>query len=274
VQAGFLYYHRVPPARVNVLGVGISVLNLDSAVAEIDQALREKRKGYVCVTGVHGVMEAQRDDGLRAVFNRSLLTTPDGMPMVWAGRWAGHDEMGRVYGPDLMLRLCELSVRKGYTHFLLGGKEGVAPELKLRLEERFLGLRIVGTYTPPFRALSPAEEADLVARVAACKPDLLWVGISTPKQDRFMAAYGPQLDATVLIGVGAAFDFHTGRLRQAPAFVQRAGLEWLFRLTCEPRRLWRRYLVNNPRFLLASALQASGLKRYTIDERPADLRGR
>jgi N-acetylglucosaminyldiphosphoundecaprenol N-acetyl-beta-D-mannosaminyltransferase len=256
----------VAPARVNVLGVGISVLNLDSAVAAIEQAVEHKRKGYVCVTGVHGVMEAQRDASLRAIFNRSLLTTPDGMPMVWAGRWAGHAEMGRVYGPDLMLRLCERSVGRGTTHFLMGGKEGVAAELEQRLEARFPGLRIVGTYTPPFRALEPAEEADLIARVAACKPDVLWVGISTPKQDRFMAAYAPKLDATVLIGVGAAFDFHTGRLRQAPRFVQRAGLEWLFRLGCEPRRLWRRYLVNNPWFLWASALQASGLKRYPIEE--------
>lgn len=254
-----------PSPRVNVLGVGISAINPDLALEAIERAIAERRKGYICVTGVHGVMEAQKDGDLRRIFNRSLLTTPDGMPMVWAGRLAGQRQIARVYGPDLMLLVCERSCAKGYRHFLMGGKEGVAPELKRRLEERFPGLVIAGTYTPPFRPLEPAEETELVARVAEAKPDVLWVGISTPKQERFMARYADRLEATLLIGVGAAFDFHTGRLRQAPRWVQQSGFEWLFRLGCEPRRLWRRYLLNNPRFLAQSALQVVGLRRYDLD---------
>lgn len=252
-------------SRVNVLGVGISAINLELALAAIEQALVEKRKGYICVTGVHGVMEAQKDEELRRIFNRSFLTTPDGMPMVWAGRLAGLPQISRVYGPDLMLLVCEHSREKGHSHFLLGGKAGVAPELKRRLEERFPGLKIVGTYTPPFRPLTPAEEEDLIHRIGEVKPDIIWVGISTPKQERFMAKYGDRLAATLLVGVGAAFDFHTGRLRQAPPWIQRSGFEWLFRLGCEPRRLWRRYLLNNPLFLLKSFSQITRLKKYHLE---------
>ena len=164
-----------------------------------------------------------------------------------------------------MLLLCERSREKGYSHFLLGGKEGVAPELKCRLEKRFPGLKIVGTYTPPFRPLVAAEEEDLIRRIGEVKPDIIWVGISTPKQERFMAKYGDRLDATLLVGVGAAFDFHTGRLRQAPPWIQRSGFEWLFRLGCEPRRLWRRYLLNNPLFLLNSFFQITGFKKYHLE---------
>jgi N-acetylglucosaminyldiphosphoundecaprenol N-acetyl-beta-D-mannosaminyltransferase len=251
--------------RVNVLGVGISAINLDLAIDAIGSALDEKRKGYICVTGVHGVMEAQDDERLRSILNRSFLTTPDGMPMVWAGRLAGFGQMSRVYGPDLMLRLCEYSRDKGYTHFLYGGKEGVAQELKRRLEEKFPGLKIVGTCTPPFRPLQPAEEADLVRTIAEAKPDVVWVGLSTPKQEHFMAKYGEKLDATLFIGVGAAFDFHSGQVRPAPRFIQRSGFEWLFRLCCEPRRLWRRYLGNNPLFLLLSFLQITHLKKYELE---------
>jgi N-acetylglucosaminyldiphosphoundecaprenol N-acetyl-beta-D-mannosaminyltransferase len=251
--------------RVNVLGVGISAINLDLALAAIEQALADKRRGYICVTDVHAVMEAQADEDLRRIFNGSFLTTPDGMPMVWAGRLAGRHEMSRVYGPDLMLLLCDRLRAQGYSHFLLGGREGVAAELGEKLSARFPGLKVVGTYTPPFRALDPVEEEDLLRRVGEVKPDIIWVGISTPKQERFMAKYRGRLDATLLIGVGAAFDFHTGRVRQAPPWIQRSGFEWLFRLACEPRRLWRRYLLNNPRFLLGGFMQITGLRRYRLD---------
>lgn len=252
------------PPRVNVLGVGISALNLETAVATIAHALERKQKGYVCVTGVHGVSEAQEDRKFHQVLNGSFLNTPDGMPMVWMGRWQGFSEMGRVYGPDLMLRICELSVSRGWTHFFYGGAPGVADELKLRLEKRFPGIRIAGTYTPPFRPLNPDEEADLLHRVGSLKPDVFWVGLSTPKQERFMAGHWQKLEATLFFGVGAAFDFHTGRVRQAPRWMQRSGLEWLFRLLCEPRRLWRRYLKNNPLFILRAALQLTGLRKYEL----------
>ena len=251
--------------RANVLGVGISALNLDLAVAAVAQALEQKAKGYVCVTGVHGVSEAQHDPAFRAILNQAFLNTPDGMPTVWMGRWQGFRDMARVYGPDLMLRVCEHSQARGLTHFLYGGAPGVADELKRRLEQRFPGIEIVGTYTPPFRPLTAQEEMDLARRVEALKPDFFWVGLSTPKQEKFMAHYYQQLDATIFFGVGAAFDFHAGRVRQAPRWMQRSGLEWLYRLGCEPRRLWRRYLKNNPLFVLRLLSQLTGLRRYPLD---------
>jgi N-acetylglucosaminyldiphosphoundecaprenol N-acetyl-beta-D-mannosaminyltransferase len=254
-----------PPPRVNVLGVGISALNLDSAAAAVAEALARRSKGYVCVTGVHGVSEAHGDPAFRSVLNRAFLNTPDGMPMVWMGRIQGFRDMSRVYGPDLMLRLCELSQAPGFTHFLYGGAAGVAQDLKRRLEERFPGLKIVGAYTPPFRPLSREEEDALVRQVAELKPDIVWVGLSTPKQEKFMAEYSAKLAATLFIGVGAAFDFHAGRVRQAPRWMQRSGLEWLFRLGCEPRRLWKRYLRNNPLFVLRALGQLTGLKKYPLE---------
>lgn len=253
-------------ARANVLGVGISAINLDTATAALVSAAEQKRKGYVCVTGVHGVSEAQADPEFRAILNSGLLNTPDGMPMVWMGRLQGFGDMSRVYGPDLMLSLCQASVGRGLTHFFYGGAEGVAPELQKRLEQRFPGLQVPGTYTPPFRPLTLAEEDELVRTVARLKPDFFWVGLSTPKQEKFMARICPRLDATVLLGVGAAFDFHAGRVRQAPRWMQRNGLEWLFRLGCEPRRLWKRYLKNNPLFVWRVLLQLTGIKRYPLPE--------
>lgn len=254
-----------PGARVNVLGVGISVLNLGRAKAMLADALGRRQKGYVCVTGVHGVIEAQADPEFRGILNRSFLCTPDGMPMVWAGKLAGHSEMDRVYGPDLMADICEWTRSSGHTHFLYGGGDGVAELLKRKLEERFPGIRITGTYTPPFRALTDQEEQDLARRISELKPDFFWVGLSTPKQERFMARYLDRLDATIMLGVGAAFDFHAGKVPQAPRWMQRSGLEWFYRLCKEPKRLWKRYLRNNPLFAMLAFCQATGLKKYRIE---------
>ena len=250
--------------RVNVLGVGISVLNLQTAQAAIAAAVRERRKGYVCVTGVHGVMEAQDDAAFKKILNGAFLCTPDGMPMVWAGKLNGQTEMSRVYGPDLMLEICAWSETSGAKHFFYGGADGVAEVLAQRLKADFPWLEIVGTFTPPFRALNEAEVKDLQAQVAAGRPDIFWVGLSTPKQERFMAEFLPKLDATVMIGVGAAFDFHSGRVQQAPRWMQRSGLEWFYRLCREPRRLTKRYLRNNPLFVLKFFCQLTGLKKYTL----------
>jgi len=255
---------RVP--RVNVAGVGISALSLDSATDAIARAVATRSKGYICVTGVHGVIEAQSDPEFRQILNRSFLTTPDGMPTVWMGKLQGARHMTRVYGPDLMLRVCEWSVGAGCSHFLYGGAPGVARELRSRLVARFPGLRVAGLFEPPFRALNPEEEAQLIREVNSVRPDLFWVGLSTPKQERFMAQYLPRLETTLMLGVGAAFDFHAGRVRQAPRWMQRSGLEWLFRLGCEPRRLWKRYLRNNPLFLWHATAQLTGLKRYPLDD--------
>ncbi len=250
--------------RVNVLGVGISVLNLRTALDAIAVAVRERRKGYICVTGVHGVMESQADAGFKKILNAAFLCTPDGMPMVWAGKLAGHREMSRVYGPDLMLEVCRWSETSGVKHFFYGGADGVAELLAKKLREKFPKLQVAGTYTPPFRALNETEVENLQAQIAAEQPDILWVGLSTPKQEKFMAEFLPKLDVTLMLGVGAAFDFHTGRVSQAPRWMQRSGLEWLYRLGSEPRRLWRRYLRNNPLFVLNFLLQKTGLKKFPV----------
>ncbi len=248
-----------------MLGVGVSALNLDRAVEAVAHALERKEKGYVCVTGVHGVSEAQHDPAFREILNRSFLTTPDGMPTVWMGRWQGFHDMGRVYGPDLMLRVCELTQTRPFTHFLYGGGPGVVDDLKRRLEQRFPGIKIVGTYTPPFRPLNPEEEKSLIKQVAELKPDIFWVGLSTPKQEKFMSQYWNKLEATLFFGVGAAFDFHAGRIPQAPRWMQRSGLEWLFRLSCDPGRLWKRYLKNNPLFIARAFCQVTRIRKYPLD---------
>lgn len=237
-------------SRVNVLGVGVSAIDMPAAVDRIEDWIRHRTQNYVCVTGVHGVMESQRDEELRRIHNASGMTTPDGMPMVWAGHWAGASWMKRVYGPDLMLAICERAAAKGWRSFFYGGREGVPEQLAQRLAERFPGLQVVGAYSPPFRALTPEEDEALVERINSSEAELVWVGLSTPKQERWMAAHVGRLQAPVLLGVGAAFDIHAGTLAQAPVWMQRHGLEWLYRLVREPRRLWRRYLSNNPRFLL------------------------
>lgn len=253
------------PPRVNVLGVGISILNLPLATDLVMRAIQERRRGYITITGVHGVIESQDDPSFRRILNASFLTTPDGMPMVWMGRLAGHREMGRVYGPDLMLEVLARSTHEEVRHFFYGGANGVAMHLKSKLTERFPGLNIVGFYEPPFRPLNPDERAQLVEQVRSTRPDVLWVGLSTPKQEKFMAEYLPDLEVTLMVGVGAAFDFHAGRVKQAPRWMQRSGLEWLFRLWQEPRRLWRRYTRNNPRFLWLALCQKLGLRQFPFD---------
>jgi N-acetylglucosaminyldiphosphoundecaprenol N-acetyl-beta-D-mannosaminyltransferase len=237
--------------RVDVLGVHVSAVSMGDAVAEIGRWVADQERHYVCVTGVHGVMESRRDEALRRIHNESGLTTPDGMPLVWCARAAGFDGVTRVYGPDLVLAVCEAGLAHGWRHFFYGGGPGVAEQLAERLAERFPGLAVAGTWCPPFRELTAEEADEVVARVDGSGADIVWVGLSTPKQERWMAAFRPRLAAPVLVGVGAAFDFHAGRVRQAPAFLQRAGLEWAFRLAMEPRRLWRRYLRNNPAFVAA-----------------------
>ena len=250
--------------RINVLGVGISVLNLGNALTAIADAVRERRQGYICVTGVHGVMEAQDDANFKKILNDAFLCTPDGMPMVWAGKLNGHAEMSRVYGPDLLLDVCAWSETSGAKHFFYGGADGVAELLAQKLKLKFPKLKIVGTFTPPFRALNADEENKLREQVAAARPDIFWVGLSTPKQEKFMAEFLPKLDATLMIGVGAAFDFHSGRVKQAPRWMQRSGLEWLYRLCSEPRRLAKRYFKNNPLFMLKFFGQLTGLKKFPL----------
>jgi N-acetylglucosaminyldiphosphoundecaprenol N-acetyl-beta-D-mannosaminyltransferase len=252
--------------RVNILGVGVSAISMPMALRTIEGWIARRDPHYICVTTVHGVMESQQDEDLRRIHNVAGLVTPDGMPLVWLSRLMGFRHVERVYGPDLMLSVCERSTELGYRHFFYGGGPNVAEELAARLQSRFPGLKLAGTYAPPFRPLTPEEDQAVVERINAAQPDIVWVGISTPKQERWMAEHVGRLSAPVLAGVGAAFDFHAGVKRQAPRWVQKSGLEWCFRLLMEPRRLWRRYLINNPRFLWLILLQALGKETYASAE--------
>jgi N-acetylglucosaminyldiphosphoundecaprenol N-acetyl-beta-D-mannosaminyltransferase len=254
--------------RVNVLGVGITAANLGQAADEIESWIDQRRRFYVNVCTVHTVMECRRASRLRAIVNAGGMATADGMPLVWLARWYGHRHAGRVYGPDLFLELCRRSEEKGYRHFLYGGSPPVVAQLAERLRARFPRLEIVGTHSPPFRPADAAEDEQVLAKIEAARPDVVWVGLGTPKQDYWIARHRPLLAAPVLIAVGAAFDFHAGRLAQAPPWMQRSGLEWLFRLAHEPRRLARRYLVYNPLFVLEVALQLIGLRQFQCDAPP------
>ena len=247
--------------RFSVLGVHVSALTLDRAVHAICEWVTSRQRQYVCVTGVHGVMESHAARALRHIHNEAGLVTPDGMPLVWIGRHLGRD-IGRVYGPDLMAAVCGAPQASHFRHYFYGGGPGVPELLSKRLRDRLPSLAVVGTLSPPFRALSHEEDEEVIRTINTAAPDIVWVGLSTPKQERWMADHRARLDAPVLIGVGAAFDFHAGLKPQAPPWMQRSGLEWLFRLATEPRRLWRRYLRNNPMFMYHIALQLTGLRRY------------
>jgi N-acetylglucosaminyldiphosphoundecaprenol N-acetyl-beta-D-mannosaminyltransferase len=250
-------------SSVRVLGIDVAAVDMEATLARIAALLQESRKGYICAAGVHGVMEAQRSPLLAQIYFDSELTIPDGMPLVWVGRLQGHPCMQRVTGPDLMLEIFRRREFAGVTHFLYGGVEGVANKLRDTLEARFPWVRIVGTATPPFHELSPVEQQELIATIRELKPDIIWVGIGCPKQEKFMDRCLPMLHTTLMFGVGAAFDFHTGRIRDCAPWIKLAGLQWLDRLIQDPRRLWRRYLRNNSAFLWHIGLELTGLRRYS-----------
>jgi N-acetylglucosaminyldiphosphoundecaprenol N-acetyl-beta-D-mannosaminyltransferase len=253
------------PPRANILGVGVSAVNMTAALTVIDSWIAGDARQYVCCANVHSVMSSQGDTALRTIHNAAGLCTPDGMPLVWLARRAGFRQAARVYGPDLLLALCAHGLPHGYRHYFYGGGPGVAEKLAANLTARFPGLLVVGTSAPPFRDLTAAEDAAACAQIDASGAHIVWVGLGMPRQERWMAAHVGRLRAPVLIGVGAAFDFHSGNKRQAPLWMQRGGLEWLFRLATEPRRLWRRYAGTIPPFILLSALQQVGLRRYELD---------
>jgi N-acetylglucosaminyldiphosphoundecaprenol N-acetyl-beta-D-mannosaminyltransferase len=253
-------------ARCDVLGVGVSAVNMPLAIAQIQSWIHHREQNYVCITGVHGVMESQRDDDLKRIHNEAGMVTPDGMPMVWINRLRGNSHVGRVYGPDLMLELCQRSVDRGYRHFFFGGGNGVAEKLAAKLAERFPGLRVAGTYTPPFGPVSEEEDQRIVQTINRSGADIVWIGLSTPKQERWMSEHLGRIHAPVMIGVGAAFDFHAGLKAQAPRWMQRTGLEWFYRLLTEPKRLWKRYLVNNPLFCTYFMMQTLGICNFALPE--------
>ncbi len=215
---------------------------------------------YVAFTGLHGISEAEKDSQFRNILNSADLVVPDGMPLVWLGRFHGHALHRRVYGPELMETFCRETGSR-YRHFFYGGAPGVAKSLAKSLRERF-HIVIAGAYSPPFRDLTEEEDRALVERVHQAAPDVLWVGLSTPKQERWMYEHRTRLRVPVLLGVGAAFDLNSGRVRQAPAWMRENGLEWLFRLLVEPRRLWRRYLVTIPSAIWSISLEAARFWKF------------
>lgn len=248
--------------RLNLLGVHVSAFNLPAAVAEMEAAILQARSASVSTCPVYTLMQGHERAEVRSALNSATWVTPDGMPVVWALRLFGARQAGRVYGPDLMLALSELSARKGYAQYYLGGAPGVAEALAAAMQQRFAGLKVAGTFCPPFRDLTAEEEHAMLAHINASGAQVVWIGLGSPKQDLWMARYRSRLAPPLLVAVGAAFDFFTGRQLQAPRWMQRTGLEWLFRLTQDPRRLWRRYLIYNPKFLWQLSLQRLGWRRY------------
>ena len=275
IPTGNLAIANEAPAQrlhANVLGVQVEALDMAAALSRIETALITRQKGYVCMAGVHGIMEAQRNPAVKDAFADAYLTLPDGTPTAWVGRMQGLRWMNRLTGPDLMLEVFSRKQFAQYSHFLYGGKPGVAQELSASLSRRFPWVQIAGTYTPPFHDLTAAQERELALMISRAKPDIIWVGISTPRQEMFMRRYLPYLDTSLMFGVGAAFDFHTGRIRDCAEWIKRAGLQWLHRLVQDPRHLLWRYARNNPAFILHIALQLAGLRTYETSDQSDSFR--
>jgi N-acetylglucosaminyldiphosphoundecaprenol N-acetyl-beta-D-mannosaminyltransferase len=250
-----------PISRFRVLGVRVDAVQIPDVVAEVERwiTLRDRCR-YIAVTGMHGVSESQNDAEFKMILNSADLVVPDGMPLVWLGRRHGYGLKRRVYGPEFMQTFCEMTGPR-YRHFFYGGAEGVADELADVLRSKF-GIEVAGTYCPPFRPLTEDEEAHVKELVQASAADILWVGLSTPKQERWMYSHRLTLPVPVMVGVGAAFDLNSGNLDQAPRWMRENGLEWFYRLYKEPRRLWRRYIVQGSKFVWNVSLELLGLKVF------------
>lgn len=267
------------PAKQDVVGVRVSATSYAEVVRVCASWIASRKPvepaRYICVTSVHGVMEARKDSGIRSILNDADIATPDGMPLVWALRSFGLRQQQRVYGPNLMLELCEQAARLGHRVFLYGGRAETLDALRTNLLTRFPDLILTGSYSPPFRELSHDEEEQVRCMIQDASPDLLFVGISTPRQERWMSAHKNVFGGMVMVGVGAAFDFHAGRVKQAPGWMQRAGLEWFYRLTREPARLWKRYLLVTPWFLPFWAIQKASImmREYAGGRGNASARG-
>jgi N-acetylglucosaminyldiphosphoundecaprenol N-acetyl-beta-D-mannosaminyltransferase len=232
----------------DILGTPIAITDLAGATAHLLQRVAARQGGYVCLRDVHGVMLARRDPELRAIHSDAAMNLPDGMPLVHVARWRGHRAIGRVAGTDLVEALADAGRGAALRHYFYGGKPGVAEAMAATLARRFPGLVVAGCASPPFGEIDEAVMKQALAAIVAAHADVVWVGLSTPKQERWMHRHHHALPGMTLIGVGAAFDFITGEVARAPRWMQRATLEWLHRLLSEPRRLWRRYLVLAPRF--------------------------
>lgn len=254
------------------MGVRVHAVQLPDAVACMEQWIHERYRCHsIAATGMHGIVEAQHDPEFKQILNATDLVVPDGTPLVWVGRRQGHDLPRRVYGPDLMLAFCEKTAACGYRHFFYGGEPGVAEQLAESLRRCFPCIQVAGVFSPPFRPLTKEEDAEILSMISRAAPDVLWVGLGAPKQERWMHEHRNKLNVPVVVGVGAAFDMISGRRRQAPRWMREHGLEWLFRLFQEPRRLWRRYLIYGTEFVACIVLESLGLKKFaanTNQERP------
>jgi len=250
--------------RCNILGVAVSVLTMSDAVNQISEWIDERTPHYVCLSPAHSIMECYHQPSLRKVYNQSGMTTPDGMAIVWLLKLHGYRSVERVYGPDLLQAVCKYSEMKHIRHYFVGGAPGVVEKLIERLRQNYSGIQIVGSESPPYRLLSGEEETAMINRIKTAKPDIVWVGLGSPRQEAWMAEYTKKLNIPVLIGVGAAFDFLSGTKPQAPRWMQRSGLEWLFRLMSDPRRLWRRY-IQYPKFIFLVIMQSLHFTRYPLD---------
>jgi N-acetylglucosaminyldiphosphoundecaprenol N-acetyl-beta-D-mannosaminyltransferase len=244
------------PQAVEILSVPLALIDYSAMITLMDEFVASDQRGYVCVANVHSVMASKEDPELEAALLGSSVNVPDGQPLVWAINLLGHSLDDRVYGPELMWRSCAHAAETGQRLYLYGGRnQGALVQLALNLRKSHPGLKIVGGYSPPHRPLTDVESAAVIDEINQSRPDILWVGIGVPKQEKWMAQMRPYLDVPLLLGVGAAFDFHAGLVPQAPNWLQRAGMEWSFRLLQEPRRLWKRYLRYNPRFVAGFAAQ-------------------
>ena len=242
--------------RRDILGVPIALTDYAGAMDVMDDMVERRHLGWVCAAAVHSVMVARSDPGMHEALRDAVITVPDGMPIVWAANALGEELPNRVYGPELMRRYCDRAVERGHRVWLYGGRDqGALVQLALSLRHNHPGIQIVGGYSPPFRPLSDDEDAAVAKQINDARADVVWVGIGVPKQEKWMVRMRERLDAPVLCAVGAAFDFHAGRVSQAPRWMQERGLEWTYRIAQEPRRLLPRYLVTNPSFMLNFARQ-------------------
>jgi N-acetylglucosaminyldiphosphoundecaprenol N-acetyl-beta-D-mannosaminyltransferase len=245
------------------LGIRVDAVQIPDVLAQMGFWIQQRSRCHsIALAGMYGITEAQRDTSLKRVFNSADLVVPDGMPLVWIGRLRGRTLARRVYGPELMLKSCDSGRAKGYRHFFLGGAPGVPEKLSQTLQAQFPGLQVAGAFSPPYRSLTPEEDAEIVAAINASACDILWVGLGSPQQDRWMYEHRERLNVPVVVAVGAAFDMNSGAMKQAPLWVREHGFEWLYRLLQEPRRLWRRYIFNGAKFIAYVALEFAGLKKF------------
>ena len=249
--------------KINILGVGISAINMNDALQQMEHWIRTKEQHYICVCPNQTIMESLKNEELRRILNSAGLATPDGMSVVWSCKLYGNSYIEQVCGSDLMLAFSAASAKRGYTNFFYGGTDRVLEQLAKKLCEMFPGLKVVGTYSPPFRPLTEAEDKAVIEMINQANPDVVWVGLGAPKQECWMAEHIGRITAPVMVGVGAAFDFLSGQKKRAPRWMQHNGLEWLFRLLQEPRRLWRRNLYH-PLFFYNLLLQWTGLKQFKL----------